>query len=449
MIDSARIWRAVLFAGAFLYAATFLVVFKGYIYPMAGYGAFFSLVPRSALWLGAALLLALVPLFFYRGFIRVSSHISMLVYIVCYVPTTVTLTLTMKQGVVEIAVLLTVFTAGMSVLFLADRLDVPALARPPRKRIPLTVLHAIALAATLVVFWAYAGHLRFVSFENVYAQRFAARDLHVPAIVGYVVMGLAACVYPLYFSLGLVRKKALYAVFALGGHVLIYMCTAAKLSLLTPLILAGTYGAIRIGKKNIFAALLICLVALSSVVLVALPKGRDVGKWTQSIYFTRILGNSAWANAFYYDYFPGHKFTYYTHINVVKKITKAYPYGSLELGQVIGKAYFGTEDINFNANFWASDGIAAAGVPGLLAISVVVALFFGFMNSMLRGVPLELAALCSTSLAMSLINIPFFTSLLSGGGLLMVVLLRYVRLDGSRAPKTAVPALEPAGPAAI
>ena len=154
------------------------------------------------------------------------------------------------------------------------------------------------------------------------------------------------------------------------------------------------------------------------------------------IVFLRIVGIGGLSNFLYYDFFSTHEFTYYSHLNIVNFFTKSYPYGTLGLGQVIGKAFYGSSDQNSNANFWAMDGIASCGLTGVIIISLVLFFFLVFLNMITKGMNKLFLILIFTSFALTLTNLSLFTTLLSGGGLLLLIILIFFQLDISNKLKT-------------
>jgi hypothetical protein len=65
-------------------------------------------------------------------------------------------------------------------------------------------------------------------------------------------------------------------------------------------------------------------------------------------------------NILYYDFFSKHTQTHYSHIGLFNIFIKSYPYEQ-PLGFVIGKYFYNSDELNANANFWATDGFAAWG----------------------------------------------------------------------------------------
>ena len=82
--------------------------------------------------------------------------------------------------------------------------------------------------------------------------------------------------------------------------------------------------------------------------------------------------------------------------------------------------------MNANAIFWAMDGVTAMGVTGVAIVSILFAIFLIFINRLVND---ENKAFVCTLLimpTMMLLNVSFFTFLLSEGIILIVLALRYV-----------------------
>jgi hypothetical protein len=75
---------------------------------------------------------------------------------------------------------------------------------------------------------------------------------------------------------------------------------------------------------------------------------------------------------------------------------------------------------------WATDGLGALGLPGILVISAVCALVFWAMDSAARGHDIRFAALATTYAAYNLANISIFTSLYSGGLAILILTLFFM-----------------------
>jgi hypothetical protein len=127
--------------------------------------------------------------------------------------------------------------------------------------------------------------------------------------------------------------------------------------------------------------------------------------------------------AWYYNFFQQNPLTYYSHVTGVNWFIH-YPYANYS-GLEVGSFYHAGSDLDATAPFWAMDGLEAIGLPGVLLISVFCALVFWALDSASQRHDSRLAALITTYAAYNFANISIFTSLFSGG-LILVILCLYL-----------------------
>ena len=120
----------------------------------------------------------------------------------------------------------------------------------------------------------------------------------------------------------------------------------------------------------------------------------------------------------YYDFFSQNPQTLYSHINVMGMFIR-YPYAA-SIGEVIGDSM--GFDMNANANFFATDGIAAAGLAGVLLIGAVVGLALRAIDAVVPRANAPLLCGAAGPALISLANSSFFTTLLTSGLMLLVLL---------------------------
>ena len=92
------------------------VSFLNFHFEYVGY----DLYSRPFLFLVTSFVIAIAPVLCYRGVRAVSSAISVLVYLVLYVPIIITFALGSSRPLPEIGVIQLTFLTGMSLLFLSD-----------------------------------------------------------------------------------------------------------------------------------------------------------------------------------------------------------------------------------------------------------------------------------------------------------------------------------------
>ena len=116
-------------------------------------------------------------------------------------------------------------------------------------------------------------------------------------------------------------------------------------------------------------------------------------------------------------------YTYYTHIGIVNKLTGAYPYDT-SLGHVV--SYHGA---NANGCFWLMDGVAAAGIWGIVFSTFVFIVIKSLFNSAEKRMNVSMFSVVSLFAMSMLVNVSLFTAIFSCGFLLMYILFIYLDLD--------------------
>jgi len=115
-------------------------------------------------------------------------------------------------------------------------------------------------------------------------------------------------------------------------------------------------------------------------------------------------------------------------VRPINALLGSYPYGDMPISRVLGQ-YYWTEDMNANANFWATDGIAAMGLVGVFLISLVFCLFLIFLNSITKEYNKIFLILLFYPFLSTLLNTSLFQTMWSGGGLFIIILLLFLKTD--------------------
>lgn len=122
----------------------------------------------------------------------------------------------------------------------------------------------------------------------------------------------------------------------------------------------------------------------------------------------------------FYDFFSHFPYTFLSHVSGINYFI-AYPF-NYDLGVEIGLYHYGG-GINVNGGLWASDGIAAFGLIGIIISSIIASSFFYIIDSLSKEVDTRLVVLMLGFLPFSFLNISFFTTILSSGLFLFVLFL--------------------------
>jgi hypothetical protein len=94
----------------------------------------------------------------------------------------------------------------------------------------------------------------------------------------------------------------------------------------------------------------------------------------------------------------------------------------MEMSAFYGIARTENGRVNMNANFFATDGIGGFGLPGILVMGLLCAAVFWVLDSSARRYPLEFSTSALTMIIISLANVSLFTTLLSNGLLVWILI---------------------------
>ena len=377
--------------------------------------------------LGYCLVLSLLPLVWMDTRVqRFSTFVHWIIYFFIYVPAVL---IPVLQGLTDdvLALAFSIFVS-FSVITLFPKLPtVGATTRIGKRQFwrAFWIFYALLFVYVLYIF---RNNLSLPSFYDVYGQRSSASDVATGTFVGYATGMLSGCLNPFLMAVGLRHRHRGLFLAGLVGQVAMFATFALKSVLVSVPVLALFYWmlwrprTVRIGRLG-------AMVCISITVPLVVTELVDVSasvlmQNVVALVFMRTYGMVGALTGIYNDFFANNELTHFSHINVVRLFID-YPY-TLSIGEVIGE-HLGF-DMNSNANFFATDGIAGAGKTGVLIVGCVVGALLSCID---RVVPREnhrLLCIASASVAMSLANTSVFTTLLTGG-LILLVLLAYVWRD--------------------
>lgn len=406
---------------ALIYGVVFQYAYIAYINPVFEYASYLYFTPSVTSLLFTYVLVA-TPVVAYRTSIAPAAYGAALIFALCYVPAELILLFNWQRSESELAVVQASVAASMAIILRASAFGANSAAIPVRPNRHLSAILGVLTAVSVVVFVLnYYQHMRLVSFEDVYDLRLETNQVDKGALVNYLTTWLSYCFLPFYFARGVLRKTPLDIGIGLVGSLLIYAAMGSKAAILMGLIIYALHRLFGSGKDFLFRLLSVLAVAVILTVCVLPDEG--ILLWVKSILLVRVLGTGGWTMSVYYDYFTTNGFTFYTHIGPINALIGAYPYGEYSLGQVIGLHYSGSEDANFNANFWASDAFAALGIAGVPVVTAVLCAVFFVINRAAKGYSTQFVVLWLSGFWLALLNLPLSVALLSGGGLMTVLLL--------------------------
>jgi hypothetical protein len=366
-----------------------------------------------------SLIISIIPIIFFKGINQISSFLCVFIYYILYVPIIITYFFDLEGSNLYLIYQQLLFMAGMILLILADRIKI-------KKSIVINsninIFKILFIITIIVVFYIvlfYNKNLKFVSFEDVYEQRASNQDFGKSNLLGYFFAWLSNALIPLLLAYGLFSKKLFFFMIGTLASVIVYMSTAAKSVLTFPIVIFVIYFSLK--RKNLNLSLPFIGVIFSFIFIIIINLEFNV---LSSLFMMRTVGNGGSLTKHYHDFFIDNPKTYYSHINIINYFTRSYPYNEDALGQVVGKEYW-SDDMNANANFWATDGIAALGDFGILFSSFLLFIIFIIFNNISRNYNKLFLILILIPYLFSILNTSLFSSILTGGAFIVFFFLSF------------------------
>ena len=405
---------------SFAYITSFHYAYCTFINPSFEYAKYYYL-PFSNDALLITYCLAWFPVIFYQYSSNSAQLIVALIYAFSYVPIQLSILFQVNWPYEDLVWIQFLLCLSMIFLFIVAKgkkyiqNDIAVRFWDMDKYVVLIVLVATAVTVSTNI-----GHISFTSFENVYDLRSAAAESKSRTFFSdYLTTWLIYCFISYLFARGIVYRKFNLMLLGLVSSALVYMCEGHKsaiLLLLFSLLLNFLWGS---SGEDFLAKLLLSL--SSFVSLICFLPNEWIGLWVKSILLVRVLGNSGWQFSKYLDLFTSDKLTYFSQIKIVNFFTQSYPFGSLELGQAVSYFTDGNILTNYNASFWMTEGLASLGPLGIVISTLLMAFFLVTVNRVTANINRNFVVIWMAGLYISLINLPLFTSMVSGGGFIILV----------------------------
>lgn len=409
---------------ASIYTLAYILAYKYFLNRNFEYFGYIIKERTIGIWI-LTFIFTILPIYLYRGYYAISSFISFLIYLVLYIPTILTFTFASTEQTSKIFLIQLAFAIGMCLIFYADRFVFKNAEIHFSQKLPIHIFLLLTILATLFVLFTFRNNLKLVSFQDVYTQRSDNEHIGTDIVSRYIFSWLNAFLIPMCLAYGFSRKKYLYLIVGTLACIIIYMATAAKGTLLMPFFIFSIYLLVLISKPEGITKVLGYAFSILIILLIVIARPNTILFMISSILLMRTISIGGLLNLKYYDFFTTHPNTYFSHLNIVDNLSGYYPYGNQSLGQVVGFHYWG-DKMNANANFWATDGIASLGVLGILAISLIFCIFLILFNSLTKDFSKPFIILLSIPLTFSLLNVSFFSTLLSGGGFFLITSLLFL-----------------------
>jgi hypothetical protein len=374
-----------------------------------------------------------------------------LLYFVLFVPAIVIPTQqgVLPQDTLRLLMFLIFGSAAMLILFLRDGQPFPEITLSLRNlNSGVIIIWIFANIAISYVFW---GSMNLAGLSEVYEQRNAAGDVSSAAIA-YVMGLMSGAINPFLLVIGMAKRRFAFIVLAVIGQVLIYSTLAGKVVLGGTLLTIGVFFVFRHGRVmfgRIYATVLSFGILGPFISAPSVIMG-GIKSTISSLIYMRILVLPGVLVGVYSEYFLSHPVTRLSH-SLIGRPFSVYPYGQESVGQVVGRYVtpVSSGDVNnYVANFIAGDGIAGFGTWGVPVIFVFAAGWLWLLSKMVGSQDRAITCAMLMAYVVSLANTSLFTSILTGGGAAVGLLMYLNRCaensDRLTGPMTVDPALNDA-----
>lgn len=407
-----------------IYLFVYDYLFHDFIFEQFGYfGVEYQ--PMSILTMITWVTISIIPVSFYHGVVNVSSYITFFLYLFVYIPfihaiyITTDISFLQKDfvSIVVCALFILYMNIGKHIKLLKDINITP--------KIPFKYIEFLTILLSVIYVAANINRMHFV---NIFTQQDVLYDLRAQNseeigegnIFAYLRGWLFGAFYPFLLVDYLKNKKWVSTLCILFGYIILFMVDMQKLTFFMPFALTALYFLIKLNIHTICNRLhsfIIGFLILLSLVLMNLQENKIVFT-VASILILRTICVTGWLTQTYFLFFNnGNPFTHYSHINIVNMLTNNYPY-DVPLGMAVSY-----QSQNANATFLLTDGYAAWGIAGIVVIGVIFYLFLEFANSISYKYKLEDLLVLFLPTVSYLLNVSFFTTLLSNGLLFLLILI--------------------------
>jgi O-antigen polymerase len=413
-----------------LYCASFNWSYARWVSPTWSYMGLTYHAPDSALlavgYVLAAVQCALSP----RRVRRTSQVIYWILYFNVYIPGLFVPLYVQLDASSTLFLLQLSLTSGMLLIALSYRIKLARFRRYcVNPGLFWSLFALVYLVSNAALFVAFRHNLHFSSLNEVYASRFqASAILRESVALTYVSSVLSNVMNPLLIAYGLGVGR--YPLVALGvlGQVFVYSTAAMKSVLLSPLLIIVFYYSLKHDRGG-WAPKVALTCASTFVVLTALVIGARPGLLFNlaSSTLMRSFALPGLAVAQYQYFFEHFPHTHLGHVHGVNLLLGD-PY-QMPLGLEIGNFYsdvVGGRIQDANANFFAFDGIAGFGLPGIPMMGLLCAAMFWVLDCCARRDVIAISASALTMCMVSLANISLFSAFLGGGFMLWMLLFTYM-----------------------
>lgn len=418
------------FALIVAYSVLFVLVYQGFLYPIYGYFGFRNsggsiddfVIPVASIFL---------ILFFLPGAIRSVSHfIIWNIYILMFIPIQLTLAMsgTVPGGATWTSAALLVSFLTLIMLSKLQFMFFPVYFGRLVTNYALQIIYLAGLIIAGALILRFHSIMSLAGVEEIYEQRQAAADSGAARLFSYLISWITYAIFPLLASAALFFSKRHLLFVSTFLLLVIYSITAAKLVIFLFGMTLFAYWVLAPGRRNYpqiicLYPILVLLIGYTVYLAIADPD-ESLVFYAVSQFVMRGLGVQAMIFNAYLEFFSVNPFTNFSHVTGLSLFLD-YPYNDV-LGRIISIHLVGHPNANANSGFWAMDGLAGAGNLGLIVMGVVVGIVLAFFDGVTRGVDVRFSGVAFCGILLMLSNVSIFTTLVTGGAVLLAIAVRPV-----------------------
>jgi hypothetical protein len=400
------------------FAFLFHLVYVTYLAERWGYMGF-SLSPISAWEIVLTYIIAVLPVTLLpRRSGRRTILVFFVLYYLVYVPSQFCILYSSLELTRALSMQL-VFCAGFGLVALSFHLETLSIDVSPMKwRAFVLGIMGLGGLCLALIYRVGVESIDFVSFFEASGLR-KERDtasLFLPFGSGYLFSWVTYVVAPISIIIGLMRKNIFLVGFGFLTELAIFAATTNKFALLAAPFAAASWLLCRRddGRQSVryvsWGSVILLVLILAVNAALETP---NVIEQVLSFFVMRYFGYQGMSSVLYAKFTENNPYTYWSHVSGISAIVD-YPFDE-SIPLALGSFWTNKAGVSAPAHPWAQDGLLAAGLSGVLVISIIIAVVFWVTDSMtarVRGhvlVPLLLIQ------GIMLSESSIFTQILSNG----------------------------------
>lgn len=357
------------------------------------------------------------------------------VYTLIFLPSLLVPVMQFSNDLGRLAQVFGVTLAGCMAFMVLVRRDVRRIVPPVvSEQLFWGALFSVWLGMLILIIVSFGAKFQFVGSDDIYNQRFDAAGAAANPVVRYSIALLGSAIDPFLLAAGLHTRRYWIAGAGAFAQIILFGTLAAKAVLLSPLFVVGVFflgdGRAAMHGRRLLIGLIAVFVATLPLLMRYDPRGGSVDQLVSLLYMRTLLISGA-TYGVYEQFFSLFPLTYYSNNSLISLFVH-YPYGTLSVGQTVQQYLIPSSAIELgelNANFLATDGMAALGLAGVPLVSIVGALVLRVMSRFVAPDRTMLMMAGGTGFLLSLANTSLLTSLVTGGGILLCLLVFLAPLD--------------------